>query len=179
MPLPPCIPMSVVNAWNVANGRYVRLAPKTRSRVMPLPDGRPTAMESNGAGGTGQSSSPYVIPSSVVVRARDTVAGLSRRARRRVLAIEAQAAYLAVLDPASGATTRDRLAAADGAARVAGLSKEATATNVALVVTFRGMRRDTIDAGAIEARIAGAAGLPPLAGDGATGAKPPGGGEGG
>ena len=146
---------------------------------MPLPDGRPTANETNGAGGTGQSTSPYVIPSSVILSARESVAGLSKRGIRRRLASEAQATYLAILDPTSGATTRDRLAAADGAARASGLSKEATATNVALVVTFRGMRRDTIDAGAIEARIAGAAGLPPLAGDGATGAKPTGGGEGG
>ena len=74
------------------------------------------------------------------------------------------------MTPGSGATTRDALTAAESAARIAGLVREAASSRVSLVVTFRGLRRDTIDADAIEARIVEAAGLPPIsAGGGATG----------
>jgi hypothetical protein len=98
-------------------------------------------MEANGMGGSntpGSLGSPYVLPSTVVVAARDAVAGLSRRGIRRRLAAEAQATYLAIMDPKSCATTRDRLSAADGAAKVAGLFKERVDVRVSHSLGFKG-----------------------------------------
>lgn len=143
---------------------------------MPLPDGRPTASELvRGANGNVEGSAPYSLHPEVVQRARETAVGLSRRGLRRRLAQDAQVTYLAMMDPRSGATNQDRLKAADGAARVSGLVREGGTSKVSLVVTFKGLRRDVVDASTIEARVVEAAGLAPLARREGTG----GGGEGG
>lgn len=145
---------------------------------MPLPDGRPTASElTRGVPNEGDRYNPYAIHPQVVKRTREVVEGSSRRCRRRALALAAQVTYLAVMDPDSGASTQDRLKAADGAARVSGLVRDGSSSKVSLVVTFKGLRRDVVDASTIEARVVEAAGLPPLAG--ATGGPTHGGGEGG
>lgn len=126
-----------------------------------------------------ETSSIYALDPSVVSNARDTMEALSRRDRRRVLGRAAQATLLAAMTPGSGATTRDALTAAESAARIAGLVREAASSRVSLVVTFKGLRRDTIDADAIEARIVEAAGLPPLASRGGATGGVGGAGEGG
>ena len=138
------------------------MAFKVPERTPPLNSASPVRSET---------SSIYSLDPLAVSNAREAIEGLSRRDRRRVLGRAAQATLLAAMTPGSGATTRDALTAAESAARIAGLVKEATSSRVSLVVTFRGLRRDTIDADAIEARIVEAAGLPPIsAGGGATGA---------
>lgn len=149
---------------------------KNEGDVVPLPDGRPTASElTRGVPNEGDRYNPYAIHPQVVKRTREVVEGATRRARRRALALSAQVTYLAVMDPESGASTQDRLKAADGAARVSGLVREGGTTKVSLVVTFKGLRRNVVDADAIEARVVEAAGLPPLARQEGSG----GGGEGG
>lgn len=145
---------------------------------MPLPDGRATAMEANGSITTRKDgANPYSVAPLAISRASATLAGLSRRGRRKYLARAAEVAYLAVLDPASGVSCQDWLKAADGAARVSGLVREGGTSKVSLVVTFKGLRRDVVDASTIEARVVEAAGLPPIAG--AAGGPRVGGGEGG
>jgi hypothetical protein len=141
--LRPLYPLKGRNAWTTRRGRLARLAPKKGTQGMPLPDGRPTASEANhrgAAGDSGNLGSPYILPSTVVVAARDAVAGLSRRGIRRRLAAEAQATYLAIMDPKSCATTRDRLSAADGAAKVAGLFKERVDVRVSHSLGFKGFQ---------------------------------------
>ena len=152
---------------------------------MPLPDGRPTAMERSTAvalgshGTTGKEAygdSRYQISPQSFAHAKAAVVAASRRSRRKALAIAAQVTYLAVMDPESGASTQDRLKAADGAARVSGLVRDGSGSKVSLVVTFKGLRRDVVDASTIEARVVEAAGLPPLAGAAGTGTGGGGGG---
>ena len=131
----------------------------------------------------------YDLPSDVLARTHTALAGLSRKARRRLHRDAAELNLLAVLDPASGATTRDRLVAAAESARIAGLARESVQV-VEHRVSFRGMAggaRPTRDV--IEAKVVEAAGLPPIAGsavgqppaspDGAAAAPPAGGGGGG
>lgn len=135
---------------------------------MPLPDGRPTARELTGSmtessGESRYGDSRYQLSPQSFAHARAAVVAASRRSRRKALALGAQVTYLAVMDPESGASTQDRLKAADGAARVAGLVREGSTSKVSLVVTFKGLRRNVVDADAIEARVIEAAGLPPLA----------------
>jgi len=105
---------------------------------MPLPDGRPTASElTRGVPNEGDRYNPYAIHPQVVKRTREVVEGSSRRCRRRALALAAQVTYLAVMDPDSGASTQDRLKAADGAARVSGLTRD-DQVKVAITFTMRG-----------------------------------------
>ena len=151
---------------------------------MPLPDGRPTAVEratamATGSPGQGYGDSRYQLSPTAFAHAKGMAVAASRRERRKALALAAQVTYLAVMDPESGASTQDRLKAADGAARVSGLVREGSDTKVSLIVTFKGLRRSVVDADAIEARVVEAAGLPPLAGNGAAGRVEGGGGEGG
>lgn len=125
---------------------------------------------------TASGVSPFHLPTSVVDHSRATVEGLSPKGRRRALGRAAMGTYLAVMDPASGATTRDRLAAADGAARVAGLAQDVQRVVVEHRVSFRGLARglpsETREV--IEARVVEAVTVPPV--DGATGTSPGGGG---
>lgn len=126
-----------------------------------------------------ETSSIYSLDPLKVSDARESLGKLSRRRRRQALGLAAQATILAAMEPGSGATTRDALTAAESAARIAGLVKEASNQRVSLVVTFKGLRRESIDADAIEARIVEAAGLPPLTGGGGATGGVGGAGEGG
>ena len=134
-------------------------------------------------------SGNYNLPDEVLSRLRGVLPTLNRKARRRLHRDAAELNLLAVLDPASGATTRDRLVAAAESARIAGLARESVQV-VEHRVSFRGMAggaRPTRDV--IEAKVVEAAGLPPIAGsavgqppaspDGAAAAPPVGGGGGG
>jgi len=132
---------------------------------MPLPDGRPTAMESTPKTGGNYAdrlspSNPYSLNPQVVHRTQATVEGASRRGRRRALALAAQVTYLAVMDPDSGASTQDRLKAADGAARVSGLTRD-DQVKVTVTFTMRGW-------GTPPTKVIDAAPVPPLP-DGAGG----------
>lgn len=165
---------------------------------MPLPDGRPTAGEvATGVPHSGDRYNPYAIHPQVVKRTREAVEVASRKARRRSLALAAQVTYLAVMDPESGASTQDRLKAADGAARVSGLVRDESRVVVEHRVSFRGLARGlpSVTREAIEARVVEATAIPPSApsgeaptrlpacsgasGDGAAGALPGTGGGGG
>jgi hypothetical protein len=68
--------------------------------------------------------------------------------------------YLAVMDPDSGASTQDRLKAADGAARVSGLTRD-DQVKVTVTFTMRGW-------GTPPTKVIDAAPVPPLP-DGAGG----------
>ena len=128
---------------------------------MPLPDGRPTASElTRGVPNEGDRYNPYAIHPQVVKRTREVVEGATRRARRRALALSAQVTYLAVMDPESGASTQDRLKAADGAARVSGLTRD-DQVKVTVTFTMRGW-------GAPPTKVIDATPAPPLP-DGARG----------
>lgn len=117
-------------------------------------------------------SGNYDLPDEVLSRLRGVLSTSNRKARRRLHRDAAELNLLAVLDPASGATTRDRLVAAAESARIAGLARESVQV-VEHRVSFRGMAggaRPTRDV--IEAKVVEAAGLPPIAGQ--TGAAVPG-----
>ena len=132
---------------------------------MPLPDGRPTAGEiTRGVPNDGDRYNPYAIHPQVVKRTREAVEVASRKARRRSLALAAQVTYLAVMDPESGASTQDRLKAADGAARVSGLTRD-DQVKVTVTFTMRGW-------GAPPSKVIDASPVPPLT-DGGNGAGGP------
>lgn len=84
------------------------------------------------------------------------------RGVKRAIRVDTQANVLAILDPASGCTTKDRLEAARLGAQITGLAKTTVDVNVKHVVTFKGLRRilTPADATALEgevaARLAGA-----------------------
>ena len=108
---------------------------------MPLPDGRPTAAELSRQGAIeANGGTAYSLHPQVVQRAREAALGASRRELRRRLARDAQVTYLAMMDPHSGATNADRLKAADGAARVAGLFKEQVSVKVTHALGFKGFQ---------------------------------------
>ena len=163
---------------------------------MPLPDGRPTAMERSTTitmgshGTTGKEAygdSRYQLSPRSFAHAKAVVVAASRRSRRRALALAAQVTYLAVMDPESGASTQDRLKAADGAARVSGLVRDESRVVFEHRVSFRGLARGlpSVTREAIEARVVEATALPPAGPtglptvDGATAPIPGGGGGGG
>ena len=141
---------------------------KNEGDEVPLPNGLPTPPKITTGGIVDRlgPANPYALHPEVVLRASTTVAGLSRRGIRKRLAHEAQVNYLAVLDPASGASTQDRLKAADGAARVSGLTRD-DQVKVTVTFTMRGW-------GAPPTKVVDASPVPPLP-DGAGGAR----GEGG
>ena len=110
---------------------------------MPLPNGLPTPLELKratvaGASPTSTGEPRYSLPVEVLRRTRELAQGSTRRARRRALALAAQVTYLAVLEPDSGASTQDRLKAADGAARVAGLYTEKVDVTITHALGFKG-----------------------------------------
>ena len=113
---------------------------KNEGDEVPLPNGLPTPPKITTGGIVDRlgPSNPYALHPEVVLRARASVEGLSRRGIRKRLAHEAQVSYLAVLDPASGASTQDRLRAADGAARVAGILNEKVTVTVTHALGFKG-----------------------------------------
>ena len=117
----------------------------------------------------------YQLPTEVLSRAHAVLAGASRKARRKLHRDLAELNLLAVLDPASGATTRDRLDAARESARIAGLARESTSV-VEHRVTFRGLAGSPPAREVIEAKVVEAAGLPPIASQPALPSVPPSGG---
>ena len=134
-------------------------------------------------------SGTYDIPPEVLARTHTVITALGRKARRRLHRDAAELNLLAVLDPASGATTRDRLVAAAESARIAGIARESVQV-VEHRVSFRGMAGGVRPSREVlEARVVEAAGLPPIAGsavgqppaspDGAAGTSPGVEGEGG
>ena len=132
---------------------------------MPLPDGRPTASEraasvASGSNGQGYGDSRYQLSPQSFAHAKAAVVAASRRSRRKALALGAQVTYLAVMDPESGASTQDRLKAADGAARVSGLTRD-DQVKVTVTFTMRGW-------GSPPSKVIDATPVPPLA-DGARG----------
>ena len=138
---------------------------------MPLPNGLPTPMEVRvstiaGASPTSIGEPRYSLPQEVLRRTRDLVGPATRRSRRKALALAAQVTYLAVMEPDSGASTQDRLKAADGAARVSGLTRD-DQVKVTVTFTMRGW-------GSPPTKVIDASPVPPLP-DGAGGAR----GEGG
>ena len=110
---------------------------------MPLPNGLPTPLEvkratTAGASPTSIGEPRYSLPPEVIRRTREAVSTAKRAARRRALALAAQVTYLAVLEPDSGASTQDRLKAADGAARVAGLYTDKVNVTITHALGFKG-----------------------------------------
>ena len=82
-------------------------------------------------------SGTYDIPPEVLARTHTVITALGRKARRRLHRDAAELNLLAVLDPASGATTRDRLTAAAECAKIAGLTRESK-QSVDVTFTVRG-----------------------------------------
>jgi len=119
---------------------------------MPLPNGKPTPSDVLGIplhpvaqepkpprDSTGIHPS-YSLPPHILSHARGALEDSGRRARRRILGLAAQATYLAVMDPASGSTTKDRLTAAAGAAAVAGLVRDRVDVRVTHALGFKGFQ---------------------------------------
>ncbi len=108
---------------------------------MPLPNGLPTPLEVT-RGHMGQDVRLYPSPVNplVVSHAREALAGLSRRGKRKVLADAAMVNYLAILGENSGATFKDRIAAAAGACTVAGLNRERLDVRVSHSLGFKGFQ---------------------------------------
>ena len=115
---------------------------------MPLPNGKPLPSDGITSLPVAPVSPPkdvsgvssYSLPPPILSRAQATVEATGKRARRRMLGIAAQATYLAVMDPASGATTKDRLTAAAGAAAVAGLVRDRVDVRVTHALGFKGFQ---------------------------------------
>ncbi len=110
---------------------------------MPLPNGLPTPLElkratTAGASATSAGEPRYSLPTEVLRRARDLVGAAPRRSRRKALGLAAQATYMAVLDPESNASTQDRLKAAEGAAKCAGLFHEKMDVTITHSLGFKG-----------------------------------------
>ena len=118
---------------------------------------RLTASEAQrGYVGQGERYYPSPVNPLAITSARETLSGLSRRAKRRVLAEAAMVNYLAILGENSGATFKDRIAAASGACTVAGLNRERLDVKVTHALGFKGFQ------GLAESRILDAPAIPAL-----------------
>lgn len=111
----------------------------------------------------------YDLPSDVLARTHTALAGLSRKARRKAHRDAAELNLLAVQDPASGASVRDRLTAAQASAKIAGLMREEVKVSVTHSLGFKGfqgLEGSVIDAVPLPPTSPTVA-LPALPGDGA------------
>lgn len=115
---------------------------------MPLPNGKPMPSDGLLSLPVPQVNPPkevsgissYSLPPTLISHSREVMGATGRRGRRRILGLAAQATYLAVMDPASGSTTKDRLTAAAGAAAVAGLVRDRVDVRVTHALGFKGFQ---------------------------------------
>jgi hypothetical protein len=85
-------------------------------------------------------SGNYDLPDEVLSRLRGVLSTSNRKARRRLHRDAAELNLLAVQDPASGASVRDRLTAAQASAKIAGLMREEVKVSVTHSLGFKGFQ---------------------------------------
>ena len=111
----------------------------------------------------------YSLSPEVLSRLGGVLPTLGRKARRRLHRDLAELNLLAVLDPASEATVKDRLVAAASCAKIAGLLKDEVSVSVVHALGFKGF---TMGPGVVDAVPVPALPASPPSGGPADGAKP-------